>query len=455
MHELTAYQSEIVRAVLDSVLHDRGLTFTVEIARGGGARELSAQLELLLLSLHVNDGVRLLSIAPPGSDRAQGRLIDLLRGGTLQGLWSAEGGTVRLGRSLLRYLTPDELGPTLIEPRPGTAGLIEVAGAERVEPNVYSHWLVPLADATGATIVLYGLPVNGETRFEELKQRNQELETVPGLQRHFRVTGEQVACALPGYRSQMDEARDRLGEDHPEFQRAYLLRPTATSGPLLPAECRMRLESGARHREPIPCERTVASIVVTRLPSEQAATAPVPVLLANPGAGAVVTIARHAAPGQLDVIEHRWLQAVDTASLARRVVKVVCEWRCERVVAEQRADAGAQGGAFSMLLERGLDRTPAEWVTADEGRDSRLALGLIAAVHTGRVRLYRVDGSPEHRALRHELESAVADYGADGELRVRQPAGDEGFVRGLALVVGTFATAPREGAGERETALAS
>jgi len=65
MHQLTTYQSEIARAVLDSVLNERGLTFTVEIARGGGVRELSAQIEHLLLTLHLNDGANLLRIAPP------------------------------------------------------------------------------------------------------------------------------------------------------------------------------------------------------------------------------------------------------------------------------------------------------------------------------------------------------------------------------------------------------
>ena len=46
---LRPYQVEIAQAVLDSVRHRRGLSFTVEIARQGGKNELSAQLELLLL----------------------------------------------------------------------------------------------------------------------------------------------------------------------------------------------------------------------------------------------------------------------------------------------------------------------------------------------------------------------------------------------------------------------
>ena len=51
MVNLRPYQVEIGRAVMDSVLNERGLTFTVEIARQGGKNELSAQMEVLLLAM--------------------------------------------------------------------------------------------------------------------------------------------------------------------------------------------------------------------------------------------------------------------------------------------------------------------------------------------------------------------------------------------------------------------
>ena len=54
MRPLTPYQTQIARAVLGSVLKEEGRFFTVEMARGAGAREVSAQLELLLLTLGVH-----------------------------------------------------------------------------------------------------------------------------------------------------------------------------------------------------------------------------------------------------------------------------------------------------------------------------------------------------------------------------------------------------------------
>ena len=50
LRRLRPYQQEIALAILDSVFARKGLTFSVEIARQGGKNELSAQLELLLLT---------------------------------------------------------------------------------------------------------------------------------------------------------------------------------------------------------------------------------------------------------------------------------------------------------------------------------------------------------------------------------------------------------------------
>ena len=44
--KLRPYQVEVGRAVVDSVLHRHGLTFTVEVARQGGKNEFSPQLNL-------------------------------------------------------------------------------------------------------------------------------------------------------------------------------------------------------------------------------------------------------------------------------------------------------------------------------------------------------------------------------------------------------------------------
>ena len=62
--KLRPYQVEIGKAVLNSVLNRRGLTFTVEIARQGGKNEFSAQLQVLLLTLFMGRGGNMVKTAP-------------------------------------------------------------------------------------------------------------------------------------------------------------------------------------------------------------------------------------------------------------------------------------------------------------------------------------------------------------------------------------------------------
>ena len=61
---LRPYQREVALAVLDSVFGGKGLTFSVEIARQGGMNELSAQLELLLLTLYMVEPKNLIKCSP-------------------------------------------------------------------------------------------------------------------------------------------------------------------------------------------------------------------------------------------------------------------------------------------------------------------------------------------------------------------------------------------------------
>ena len=65
--KLRPYQLEVARAVMDSVQKGTGLTFSVEIARQGGKNELSAHLEVLLLTLFMVRGGNIVkcSFLPP------------------------------------------------------------------------------------------------------------------------------------------------------------------------------------------------------------------------------------------------------------------------------------------------------------------------------------------------------------------------------------------------------
>src|SRR5512136_477367 len=101
VHQLRPYQQEVARAILDSVFHRRGLTFSVEIARQGGKNELSAQVELLLLTLFMNEPQNLVKCSPTFKPQAlisMNRLRDRLNDAGFAGIWKSEHGyIIRLG----------------------------------------------------------------------------------------------------------------------------------------------------------------------------------------------------------------------------------------------------------------------------------------------------------------------------------------------------------------------
>ena len=94
---LRPYQAQVGRAVMRSVLHNKGLTFSVEISRQGGKNELSAQMELLLLVMHMQRGGNLVKAAPtflPQVIVSMMRLKERLNDAGLATLWKPEAGHI-------------------------------------------------------------------------------------------------------------------------------------------------------------------------------------------------------------------------------------------------------------------------------------------------------------------------------------------------------------------------
>ncbi len=112
INRLRPYQREIALAILSSVFQKQGLTFSVEMARQGGKNELSAQLELLLLTLYMAEPQNLIKCSPtfkPQTIISMTRLKDRLNDAGFDGIWISElGYTIRLGNARAVFLSADE-----------------------------------------------------------------------------------------------------------------------------------------------------------------------------------------------------------------------------------------------------------------------------------------------------------------------------------------------------------
>jgi hypothetical protein len=228
---LRQYQTEIAKAVIDSILGKKGLTFSVEIARQGGKNELSAQIELFLLMFFTDKTRNLIKCSPtfkPQTVISMLRLMDRLNAAGLNGLWTPERGyIIRLDNTRAIFLSADKSSNVV----GNTAHLLlEVDESQDVDKDKYSKEFKPMGATTNCTTVHYGTTWDEMTLLEEIKQTNLEMEKRDGTRRHFHYDWQEIAKHNPDYLAYVEAEKQRLGEGHPLFLTQYRLLPVHSGG---------------------------------------------------------------------------------------------------------------------------------------------------------------------------------------------------------------------------------
>jgi hypothetical protein len=440
---LRPYQVEAGRAVLDSVFNRRGLTISVEIARQGGKNELSAHLEVLLLTVHMLTDADAIKCAPTFSPQAQvsmRRLWSRLQQAGL-GPWSAreEGRTIRLGRARQVFLSA--------EPQSNVVGhtaqiLLEVDESQDVDREKFDREFRPMAATTNATTVHYGTAWDDRTLLEQVKQTNLELERRDGVRRHFEYDWQVVAACNPAYGRHAEAERQRLGESHPLFLTQYCLRTIAGGGRLFSASQRAQIQGEhARQSRPTPSETYVAGLDLGGQRADADVSGPGPVDRGGHDA-TVLTIARVLYPPsealvqepRLEVVEHRaWVGEPHDRLFGALVDLLRGVWLVRRVA----VDATGLGETMGRLLASALGSEAVSAVKFTGERKSRLGYDLLAAVNGGRLKVYAADGSAEYRQFWREAERARVAYRANETMNfyVDPAEGHDDYLTSLALAV--------------------
>jgi hypothetical protein len=251
-NSLRPYQEEIFQKILKSVYQKQGLTFSVEIARQGGKNEISSQLELLLLTLSIQQPRKLVKCSPtfkPQTILSMIRLKEQLNALGYAGVWTSEMGyIIRLGEARAIFLSAEESSNVV----GNTAHLLlEVDEAQDVSEEKFTKEFKPMGSTTNVTTVLYGTTWDDSTLLEKMKQNNLELERKDGVKRHFRYDWQEVANHNPDYLAYVERERERLGENHPLFLTQYRLLPVRGGGGFLNTAQRTQLQGEhTRQREP-------------------------------------------------------------------------------------------------------------------------------------------------------------------------------------------------------------
>jgi hypothetical protein len=294
---------------------------------------------------------------------------------------------------------------------------------------------------TNATTVHYGTTWDESTLLEEIKQSGYELEKKDGIRRCFRYDWQEVAKYNPDYLAYVEGEKRRLGENHPLFLTQYCLQPVRGGGGFLSARQQAQLQGGhARRHRPQGGKIYVAGIDLAGEAEEDEAE-----LLAVPDKkrdSTVVTI------GELDfsscdsirkqpavkVVEHyRWTGIKHTELYGCLVDILKNVWRCRRVL----VDATGVGQPVCSFLRQAIGSPVVPFVFTRQSK-SELGFNLLAAVDSGRLKVYRGDGSQEYRELWAELGKAKSRYhpGRTINFYVDPSQGHDDFLMSLALLAG-------------------
>ncbi len=441
INRLRPYQREVALAILDSVFARKGLTFSVEIARQGGKNELSAQLELLLLTLFMATPQNLVKCAPtfkPQTVISMMRLKDRLNDAGFSGIWTSEMGyIIRLGNARAIFLSADEQANVV----GNTAHiLLEIDESQDVSKEKYTKEFKPMGATTNVTTVHYGTTWDDATVLEEVKQTNLELERKDGTKRHFRYDWQEVARYNPDYLAYVEAERERLGANHPLFLTQYCLLPIHGGGGYLSRQQRAQLAGGQPRKHH--SERGKVYVAGIDLAGEAEAGEGAIIRALKPRQDStVVTI------GQLDfsitddvqkqprvnMIEHYWWTGKKHAELYPQLVDIINSvWHCRRVV----VDATGVGQPVSSFLRKSLGSRVSPFTFTAPSK-SQLGFNLLAAVNSGRLKMYAGDGSPEYREFWLQMEKARSQFRPNQTMNfyVDPAQGHDDFLMSLALLV--------------------
>jgi hypothetical protein len=430
----------VARAVVDSIQREMGLTFSVEIARQGGKNELSAHLEVLLLTLYMARGGNIIKCSPtfkPQTVISMERLKQRLDDFGFAGIYRAQMGyIVQLGNSKIVFLSAE--GSSSVVGHTADI-LLEIDESQDVGKDKYTKEFRPMGSATNVTTVLYGTTWDDSTLLEEVKHVNLESEKMDGIKRHFTYDWQEVGRYNPDYLRFVQSERERLGEEHPLFRTQYALLPINRGGGFLSRQ-QIALMLGGHQRQSQPEGKRTHIAGIDLAGEHETETA------GRSAAGddtirgcdsTVITIAEVDATNSsqpvLKIVEQYQWTGTPHSQLHTQMTHLLRDiWKCHRIV----VDATGIGQPVASFLRKELGSRVIPLVITSKSK-SDMAFELLSFVNSGRLKLYKQDGSPEYRETLFELERARAKYRPNQTMNfyVDPQEGHDDFLVSLALVV--------------------
>jgi hypothetical protein len=403
---LRQYQIEPARAILDSILHGRGLSFAVMMSRQAGKNELSGQLEAYLLNLYQRRGGQIVKASPtfkPQTVNSILRLTDRLDNPWNRGQFRRrEGYIVEMGKARALFFSADPAANVV----GGTADLLlECDEAQDVQPDKWIKDFAPMGASTNVTTVFWGTAWTSDTMLARNIAHLRQLEARDGCRRVFTYDADQVGAEVPAYAQYVKGQVEKLGRDHPLIKTQYYLETIDGEGGMFP-QMRRALMRGdhARQHEPTPGRRYTFLLDVAG-EDEQAGDIIERAMLANKKRDATaLTIVECAAEyGQLPtyrVVDRRFWLGIKHTALFQQIMGLDQIWHPMFVV----VDATGVGAGLASFLTKALGEKVLPVVFSSKVK-SDLGWDFLGIVETSRYRDYAVDGRMETRQFWYEVEA--------------------------------------------------
>ena len=411
---LRKYQREPARAIVDSVINKKGLTFVIIFPRQSGKNELQAQIQTYLLTIFSLLEAEMVAISPtwkPQSFNAMRRLERVLAANLIsRDLWSKHQDYVyRIGKARIYFLS----GSPSANVVGATANLIlSIDEAQDIQIDKYDRDIAPMAASTNATRVFWGTAWTSRTLLAREYQAAKALQDQDGVLRVWRLTADQVAVEVPAYGKFVAEQIAKLGRNHPMVRTQYYSEDIDAEGGLFPAS-RLALLYGIH---PPQLHAAPGRIYVMTLDvAGEDESGKDSESLANPARDATaLTIAEVDLTSVTDpaillptyriVYRQKWV-GVKHTKIYPQVLALAESWNIRHLV----CDATGVGAGLTAFLSKSLGERVLAF-TFNSRTKSDLGWSFLALIDSGRLKDFALEETEKSSGPLIELGSSQTEY---------------------------------------------
>lgn len=285
---LRPYQVEPILAIIDSIEHQRGMSFVVMISRQAGKNEMQAAIESYLLSRYRRRDVEMVMVSPtfkPQTQNAMRRLKLRLSSNLLtRNSWRKTDGYIySVGDARIAFFS----GDTRAKVVGATASLaLFVDEAQDVDAAKFDKDFSPMAAANNATIVYFGTAWTSTTLLARAMREAKAAQERDGRRRVFVYDADDVRRLVASYGAYVDKEVARLGREHPLIKTQYFCETIDAQVGMFNAT-RMALIHTKREAHDEPRDGSSYAFLLDVAGQDEAVMNDPSATLANPGRDAV------------------------------------------------------------------------------------------------------------------------------------------------------------------------